>query len=204
MISWHSIFSIVIVKDLFQMYSPIWSKIKAGDKQAFKLFFDEYYSSFCLYANSILDDLELSQDIVSDCFVKIWERKDKIQIKTSIEKYVLLSVRNSIYSYLRSPRSKNIDIEFIIERLENTSIEEYDIEKEETIQRIYKLIEELPEQRKRILELATFKGMSYKDIAEKLNISVNTVKTQLSRAYHFLREKLMDDSIILWLIFEKK
>ena len=192
------------MKDLFQTYSPIWSKIKAGDKHAFKLFFDEYYSSFCLYANSILDDLELSQDIVSDCFVKIWERKDKIQIKTSIEKYVLLSVRNSIYSYLRSPRSKNIDIEFIIERLENTPIEEYDIEKEETIQRIYKLIEELPEQRRRILELATFKGMSYKDIAEKLNISVNTVKTQLSRAYHFLREKLMDDSIILWLIFEKK
>lgn len=181
-----------------------WNKIKAGDKQAFKLFFDDYYSSFCLYANSILDDLELSQDIVSDCFVRIWERKGKIQIKTSIEKYLLLSVRNSIYSYLRSPRSRNIDIDLIIGRLENTPIEEYDIEKEETIQLVYKLIEELPEQRRRILELATFNGMSYKDIAEKLNISVNTVKTQLSRAYHFLREKLVDDNIILWLIFRKK
>ncbi len=186
------------------MDSLTWNKIKAGDKQAFKLFFDEYYSSFCLYANSILDDLELSQDIVSECFVRIWERKDKIQIKTSIEKYVLLSVRNSIYSYLRSPRSRNVDIDLIIGRLENTPIEEYDIEKEETIQRVYKLIEELPEQRRRILEMATFKGMSYKDIAEKLNISVNTVKTQLSRSYHFLREKLVDDSIILWLIFRKK
>lgn len=181
-----------------------WNKIKAGDKQAFKLFFDEYYSSLCLYANSVLDDFELSQDIVSDCFVRIWERKDKIQIKTSIEKYVLLSVRNSIYSYLRSPRSRKIDIELILRRLENTPIEEYDIEKEETIQRVYKLIEELPEQRRRILEMATFKGMSYKDIAKKLNISVNTVKTQLSRAYRFLREKLMYDSIILWLFFRNK
>ncbi len=186
------------------MNNLTWNKIKAGDKQAFKLFFDEYYSSFCLYANSILDDLELSQDIVTDCFVRIWERKDKIQIKTSIEKYVLLSVRNGIYSYLRSPRSRSTDIESVIERLENTSIEEYDIEKEETLQRVYKLIEELPEQRRRILELATFEGISYKDIAENLNISVNTVKTQLSRAYHFLREKLMDDSIILWLIFRKE
>jgi len=186
------------------MENPIWNKIKAGDKQAFKLFFDEYYSSFCLYANSILDNLELSQDIVSDCFVRIWERKEKILIKTSFEKYVLLSVRNSIYSYLRSPRSKSVDIDVIIERLENTPIEEYDVEKEETIQRVYMLIQELPEQRRRILEMATFKGMSYKDIAENLNISVNTVKTQLSRAYHFLREKLMDDSIILWLIFQNK
>ena len=176
------------------MNNHIWSKIKAGDKQAFKLFFDEYYSSFCLYANSILDDLELSQDIVSECFVRIWERKDKIQIKTSIEKYLLFSVRNSIYSYLRSPRSRSVDIDPIIERLENTLVEQYDIEKEETIQRVYKLIEELPEQRRKILELATFKGMSYKDIAKRLNVSVNTVKTQLSRAYHFLREKLMNDN----------
>lgn len=195
---------IIIVKDFFLMSNPIWSKIKAGDKQAFRLFFEEYYSSFCLYANSILDDLELSQDIVSDCFVKIWERKDKIQIKTSIEKYVLLSVRNSIYSYLRSPRSRNVDSDYIIGLLEDTPIEEYDIEKEETIQRVYKLIEELPEQRRRILELATFKGMSYMEIAERLNISVNTVKTQLSRAYHFLREKLIDDNLILWLIFRKE
>lgn len=186
------------------MENLIWNKIKAGDKQAFKLFFDKYYSSFCLYANSILDDLELSQDIVSDCFVRIWERKDKILIKTSIEKYLLLSVRNSIYSYLRSPRSRTVDINLIIERLENTPVEEYDIDKEETIQRVYKLIEELPEQRRRVLEMATFKGMSYKDIAEKLNISVNTVKTQLSRAYRFLREKLMNDSIILWLFFRNK
>lgn len=192
------------MRDSFSNEQSIWNKIKAGDKQAFKLFFDDYYSSYCLYANSMLDDLELSQDIVSECFVRIWERKDKIQIKASIEKYLLLSVRNSIYSYLRSPKSRGIDIDPIIERIENTPLEEYDIEKEETIQRVYKLIEELPEQRRRILELATFKGMSYKDIAEKLNISVNTVKTQLSRAYHFLREKLMDDFIILWLIFRKK
>lgn len=181
-----------------------WDKIKAGDKQAFKLFFDEYYSSFCLYANSVLHDLALSQDIVSDCFVRIWESKDKIQVKVSIERYVLIAVRNNIYSYLRSPRSRTADMDNIIVRLENTPVEEYDIEKEENIQRICKLIDKLPEQRRTILELATFKGMSYKDIAEKLNISVNTVKTQLSRSYRFLRENLPEDEIFLWLYLWKK
>ena len=182
----------------------IWDKISIGDKQAFRLLFDEYYSSLCLYANSMIDDLELSQDIVSDCFVRLWERRGQIQIKSSVENYLLLSVRNNIYSYLRSPRSRKTDIETIIERLENTPVEEYNLEREETILKVYKLIEQLPEQRRRILELATFKGMSYKDIAEKLNISVNTVKTQLSRAYHFLREKLIDDSLLLWLFLRVK
>jgi len=191
-----------MVQDRFS--NTTWNKIKAGDKQAFRLFFDEYYSSFCLYANSVIDDIELSQDIVSDCFVRMWERKDKIRIRTSIEKYLLLSVRNSIYSYLRSPRSRKTDIETIIERLGNTPVEEYDLEKEEILQQIYNLIEELPEQRKKILELATFKGMSYKNIAAKLNISVNTVKTQLSRAYRFLRERLNNDNLLLWLLFRKK
>ena len=180
-----------------------WDKIRSGDKQAFRLFFDEYYSSLCLYANSVVSDLELSQDIVSDCFLRIWERKEAIHIEFSMKNYLLLSVRNSIYSYLRSPESRKTDLDLIIGRLENTPIEEYDLEKDETILQVYKFIEELPEQRKKILELAAFKGLSYKEIAEMLGISVNTVKTQMSRAYLFLRDRLGKDHLLLWLLFNR-
>jgi RNA polymerase sigma-70 factor (ECF subfamily) len=181
-----------------------WNQIKSGDKQAFRLLFDEYYSPLCLYANSIVNDLALSQDIVSDCFVKIWERKETININSSIKNYLLLSVRNNIYSYLRSPESRKAAIDSIIEKLENMPIEEYNLEKEETILQVLKLIEELPEQRKKILEMAAFNGMSYKEIAENLGISVNTVKTQMSRAYLFLRERLGGDHLLLWFLASKK
>ncbi len=180
-----------------------WNKIKSGDKREFRLLFDKYYSPLCLYANSIVDNLELSQDIVSDCFVKIWERKTTLQIESSLEHYLLLSVRNTIYSYLRSPESRKTDINAIIDKIENTPVEEYNLEKEETIIRVYKLIEELPDQRKRILELATFNGKSYKEIATLLGISVNTVNTQMSRAYRFLRERLPRNDFILWLFSQK-
>lgn len=53
-----------------------WNRIKSGDKRAFPMLYDEYYSSLCLYANSLIGDLDMSQDIVSDCFVRIWERKE--------------------------------------------------------------------------------------------------------------------------------
>ncbi len=176
-----------------------WDKIKSGDKQSFRRLFDEYYSSLCLYANSVIGDLDLSQDIVSDCFVRIWERRGTIDIKSSVKNYLLLAVRNNIYSYLRSPESRKADINIVIDRLENMPDEEYDLDKEETFLQVYKLIEELPEQRKKILELAVYKGMSYKEIAEMLHISVNTVKTQISRAYLFLRDRLGNELLLLFL-----
>jgi RNA polymerase sigma-70 factor (ECF subfamily) len=180
-----------------------WNKIRSGDKQAFRLLFDEYYSPLCLYANSIVGDLGLSQDLVSDCFVRIWERKETIDIKSSLKNYLLLAVRNNIYSYLRSPESRKSNIGSMIERLENTPVEEYDLEKEETLQQVYDLIDELPEQRKKILELACFKRKTYKEIAEILGISVNTVNTQMSRAYRFLRDRLHANDFFLWFFFQK-
>lgn len=180
-----------------------WNKIKSGDRQAFRLIFDKYYSSLCIYANSVTKDLELSQDIVSDCFVRIWERKENIQINTSLKHYLIFSVRNAIYSYLRSPESRKIDINTIIERLDNSPVDEYDLEKEASLQRISRLIEKLPKQQKRILELAAYNGKTYKEIAEILGISVNTVNTQISRAYRFLRDRLTTEDLLLWLFFKK-
>jgi RNA polymerase sigma-70 factor (ECF subfamily) len=91
----------------------------------------------------------------------------------------------------------------IIEKLENTPAEEYDLEKEETISHIKNLIYELPEQRRKILELAAFYGKTYQEIAEMLDISVNTVNTQMSRAYRFLRDNLSKDELLLLFFFRK-
>ena len=181
-----------------------WAKIQSGDEKAFRLLFDEYYSPLCLYANSLINNFELSQDIVSDCFVRIWERKENIHIESSVKYYLLLSVRNAIYSYFRSPESRKSDINTIIDTLENTPVEEYDLSAEESIRRFYKLIEELPEKRRRILELATFKKRSYKEIADMLDISVSTVNTQMSRAYRFLRERLSADNLLLFFLYMSK
>lgn len=180
-----------------------WHKIKSGDKQAFRLLFDEYYASLCLYANSVISNLELSQDIVSDCFIRIWERRETINVNSSLKNYLLLAVRNSMYSYLRSPESRKIDLDSIITKLENTPVEEYDLEKEETIRKVFEVMQELPEQRKKILELAIVNGMTYSAIAEFLGISVNTVKTQMSRAYLFLRDRLKNDRLLLWFFFSR-
>nr|WP_319573392.1 RNA polymerase sigma-70 factor [uncultured Draconibacterium sp.] len=184
------------------MNKDIWEEIQAGNRKAFKQLFDEYYSPLCIYANSVLNNMEISQDVVSDCFVRIWEKKAEIKITSSIKHYLLSSVRNAIYSYLRSPESRKVDIESIESKLESVPIEEYNLEKEASIQHLSSLIEELPEQRKKILKMAAFGGKTYKEIAKILDISENTVNTQMSRAYRFLREKLGVNKLLMWLILK--
>jgi RNA polymerase sigma-70 factor (ECF subfamily) len=87
------------------MDEATWAKIKSGDRIAFRSLFDECYSPLCLYANSVINNVELSQDLVSDCFVRIWEKRETIQIRSSVKHYLLHSVRNAVYSYLRSPET---------------------------------------------------------------------------------------------------
>jgi len=65
-------------------------------------------------------------------------------------------------------------------------------------------LEKLPEQRRRILELAVFESFTYAQIAEKLQISINTVKTQIGRAYRFLKEELDPRSIQLLFLLKSK
>ncbi|QGY47180.1 RNA polymerase sigma-70 factor [Maribellus comscasis] len=185
------------------MEDEIWIQIKSGNKKAFRTLFDQYYYSLCLYANSILKDADLSQDVVSDSFIRIWEKRENIHIESTIKNYLLLTVRNAVYSYLRSPESRKVDLNTVIENIENIPINNYDLEKDETILRVKKLIEELPDQRKKIFELATVGGKTYKEIAHLLGISVNTVNTQMSRAYRFLRDQLGSESLLLWILFTK-
>ena len=180
-----------------------WNKIKAGDKQAFRLIFDEYYSPLCLYANSFINDLDTAEDIVSDFFIKICEKRESIEIKFSVKQYFLFSVKNSVYSYLRSAANKITDIEPILKKIDNTPLEEYDLEKEEVLLQVDKLIEKLPEQRRKILKLSVFERKSYMEISDILGISVNTVNTQISRAYKFLRDNLDDYHLFLLFMYKK-
>jgi len=185
------------------MDNTSWNKIKSGDKRAFRLIFDEYYSPLCLYANSFIHDLDTAEDIVSDFFIKIWEKRESIEIKFSLKQYFLFSIKNSVYSYLRSSAKKITDIDPILKKLDNTPIEEYNLEREEVFFHLEKLIDKLPEQRKKILKLSVFEKKTYIEISEILGISVNTVNKQISRAYKFFRDNLNDYHLFLFFIYKK-
>ncbi len=166
----------------------LWENIKKGSKTDFKKLHDRYFNQLCLYAFKYAKKPEYIEELVSDCFIKLWENRKTIEIKTSVKNYIFLMLRNSIIDYQRKKK-------FLTQSLDDISEpageDVFDEQKEYVV--LYSALEKLPEQRRKILELAAFESLSYNQIAEKLQISRNTVKTQISRAYHFLKEKIQSE-----------
>ena len=166
-----------IVKDLQQ-----------GDHKTFNDLFECYYHPMCLFISHIIKEKSTVEDIVTDCFIKLWEDRKSIKIHNSIQNYLLTAAKNSAISHLRKNKLQQVDVEKIYRFLLD---EEPPVIKEaDRYNKLYEAINKLPEQRRRILQLATFEGKSYAGISAELQISVNTVKTQISRAYRFLRSEL--------------
>ncbi|MDD4109668.1 MAG: sigma-70 family RNA polymerase sigma factor [Prolixibacteraceae bacterium] len=175
----------------------IWEHIKKGDKNALKNLHTKYFYQMCLYARKTLNGNEgLAEELVSDCFIKIWENRKKIEIKSSLRFYLFFMLRNSIIDYHRKARI--ITGELIEEIKDPGGIEEFDEQQEYA--RLYSTLQKLPEQRRKILKMAVFDSLTYDQIAERLHISKNTVKTQIARAYRFLKESLDPKDFNLFLL----
>lgn len=176
-----------------------WNRIKKGDKKALKKLHDKYFNQMCLYAMKSTYETGVVEELVSDCFIKIWENRKKIEINSSFKHYIFFMLRNSIIDYSRKTKFLTDSIDKIQEPADEPYFDE-----QKQYADLYSVIEMLPEQRRRILELAVFESMTYQQIAEKLDIKKNTVKTQMGRAFRFIKEKLDPKDFYLFCVFHKK
>jgi len=178
----------------------LWKNIRNGDTLALKVLHDRYYYLMYLYARKIYHNQQGLDEAVSDCFIKLWTKREDIVIEHSVKSYLFLILHNVLIDLTRK---KNKIILFEISNLpelpDTETLNEID-----HYTRLYNALEKLPEQRRRILELAVFDSFSYAQIAEKLKISINTVKTQIGRSYRFLREELDPKSMHLFFLFKSK
>jgi RNA polymerase sigma-70 factor (ECF subfamily) len=161
------------------------------NKKAFKKVFDHYYAPLCYFAIRYVNDSDEVKDLVQNVFVNVWNKNNLSFINAqSLNSYLYSSVRNTCINYIRQKklhREKNEEIiletqienEFLQAKLEN-----------EVMTEIFKAIDELPEKCSLIFKYSYLYGMSNQQIADKLNISINTIKTQKMRAKKILKEKL--------------
>ncbi|MEI6276830.1 MAG: sigma-70 family RNA polymerase sigma factor [Prolixibacteraceae bacterium] len=172
----------------------IWEKISSGDKSAMKVLHDRYYYQLYHYAKKIHPNPSVLDEAVSDCFIKLWTKRENLIIVRSVKSYLFLMLRNGLIDILRR-KEHSVYLE------EGTIPDLPDDEMHNELDRyaeLYNSLEKLPEQRRLILELAVFESLTYAQIAEKLNISMNTVKTQMGRAYRFIKEELDPKSLQLF------
>ena len=157
------------------------------DKQGFSKLFDEYYPALCAFANNYLKNHEIAEDLVQEVFVSLWSKKDILKDIFSIKSFLYTLVKNKCINELKHLKIKEKHI-VESEKEEDNFFTDHIIE-EETHRLIYNAINELPPKCKEIV-LLSLNGIKNHEIAEELDISVNTVKTQKKIAYNQLRIKL--------------
>lgn len=165
----------------------IWNQIRAGKSKALKLLYERYYSALCAFAFKSFPERPVVEELVDNCFVRLWEQRKTIQIQHSVKSYLYFMVRNQLIDFVRSNKSNLLSYQSDLP--ENIPGED-EIDEQEFYATLYRAINKLPEQRRKVLELAAFESLSYKEIAQRLDISINTVKTQMGRSYQFLKEEL--------------
>ncbi|MGQ8337475.1 RNA polymerase sigma factor [Sunxiuqinia sp. A32] len=178
----------------------IWEDICNGNVDSLRILHDRYYLQLCSYARRYVNNSIHVEELVSDCFVKLWVHRKNIMIEKSIKSYVFLMLRNRIVDEARKSESNIVLSSESLPDIPDEAV----INKSDFYAELYGAIQRLPEQRKKILELAAFESYTYKEIASELSISVNTVKTQMSRAYKFLKEELDPNSFLFLYLRVKK
>lgn len=164
----------------------LWEKIRNGDTQALEVLHDRYFDQMNLYSRKIAGNQYGIEEIVSDCFIKLWTKRASILIEKSVKNYLFLILRNGLIDEFRKKKKKLLlTSSAIVEPPDEDTLNEFNY-----YISLYQALERLPDQRRRILKMAVFESKTYHEIAEELQISVNTVKTQIGRAYRFLKEEL--------------
>lgn len=184
----------------------LYIRLKEGDEHAFKALFQKYYSAMCQFAYQFLKDSDMAEETVQELFVRLWEKRATLNIELSVNHYLFRSVRNQCLNQLQHQKIKQQYASRMLENAEQeTDWQPFYLEMD-LMERIEKSIDSMPPKRQEIFRLSREQGLKYKEIADKLNISIKTVEAQMGLALKYLRDDLKDfnPSLISLLIILKK
>ncbi|MBL3656305.1 RNA polymerase sigma-70 factor [Fulvivirga sediminis] len=176
-------------------------RIKRGEKEAFESIFREYYTPLWNLAAGILKDDVLAEEQVQEVFIKFWEKRDDHQPTLKIFPYLVTSVRNKCYNYIKRQAVEQKYINHT-QKLYQDQILNYQYEdlSEDLIRKMETVIASLPEKCKQVFQLSRFENMSHKQISDKLDISTKTVENHITKAMKVLKDSLLEVLIICILI----
>lgn len=175
----------------------------AGDEGAFTQAFHHYNRFIYPYVLRKVQSVEITKEIIQEAFLKLWIYRDALNKTTSPEAYLYRIVANLLQDHFRKQKRENKMLQAIRKRYEqaNLGLTEKDVYYNETRQLYEKAVALLPPQRRHVYDLRE-EGFSYEEIADRLNISPNTVKNHLVKAgktiQNFVKRKGL--SALLWLL----
>jgi RNA polymerase sigma-70 factor (ECF subfamily) len=179
--------------------------LQKGEKPAFEEIYNDFFGVIYHLSLHYLHDAKVSEEIVQDSFMKLWEIHETLNDRFNIRNFLYTITKNNCLNYLRNQKIalrhqeniKYLEMQFNYEALEKLG--NY-IEFEELRNKVSCAIESLPADLKETFKLSRFEELHYKEIADKQSISVKTVEARMTKALRILRLELKDYVSIICLI----
>ncbi len=152
-----------------------------------------------VYAMGFVSEQGIAEDLVQELIISVWEQNNNFINIKAFKSYLYNSVKNKCINYLRHLDVKDKYVQNILLDTDNAEIPEEDAEEQELYRMVLKVIDELPERCKQVFELQ-MQGKKNKEIAEILQISIETVKTQKKRAMKRLKDQFGAGIVLLFFI----
>lgn len=175
---------------LFDEEASLINDLKSGHQPSFSIIYKRYYNKLCRYVYSMSNNNGIAEDIVQQTLLDLWEKRDKLVIRSSLNAYLYRCARNKFFDHIKKENRQNSSIEQL--RVEAIlEVENLDAEiKERRLVAIENIIASLPKKRKEIFILNKFKNYKYREIATLQNISVRTVESQIRKALITIRKEM--------------
>jgi RNA polymerase sigma-70 factor, ECF subfamily len=149
------------------------SRLKLGDKKAFEEIFRKYREKIYYFAIRYYNSAEDAENVVQDVFIKLWDERENVKEELSLNNYIYTIAKNHLFNIQRKKINEKAYRNYIVEHL---------------VQSIDKIIDELPAQRKKVFVMGNLEGLSNKEVASALNLSVRTIEVHKSLALQALKK----------------
>lgn len=173
------------------------------DEATFEQVFKTHFKNLHAYACSYVGDEADAEEIVQQVFFKLWERAENISINSSVAAYLYRAVHNESLNHLKHKKVRSDHRLHVAYRMnQETDTASGKVQHQELEERFREALKELPEQCRTIFQMSRFEDLKYREIADRLDISVKTVENQMGKALKILRAKLVDFITLLILFFQ--
>lgn len=189
----------VLQAPLYRLFSmniteaDVIEQLTRQNEAAFEQVFKTHYKNLHAYAFSILKDEMAAEEMVQNVFYKLWTRTESLSISGSLAAYLYRAVNNESLNYLKHQKVKAVHGLHIAYHMNGqTDSASKRLHLKELEARLHIALNELPEQCRTIFQLSRFEELRYREIADRLNLSIKTVENQMGKALKILRAKLVD------------
>nr|WP_199076737.1 RNA polymerase sigma-70 factor [Pedobacter sp. ASV19] len=180
------------------------NQCKLNDEKAFNTLFDRYFKRLYNFGYGLIQDEDVAKEIAMDVMLRLWQKKGDLALENELLPYLFKSIKNAVYNYWRKAKIITHSLEVFEDSLQNAvPPADSNLEFKELEKQYADFLNEMPEQRRKIFHLSRNENLTYAEIADQLNLSVHTVRNQMSSSVRYFRKHMGDITKLIIIIYLK-